>query len=188
MGMSFTDIIVYAKTQGNHTFTISEGSGSERVMKLSGASRTYSHTAEPRFVKKAENGGGGGGGVAFGGKRTEDDGHIVYVDFGEAIAFNGTPEAGCDAVVYNKIKQWFLDVAEKIKKGTPVTFYYAEDSSETVDVSLGVYSISTLQAVVPDEYTLIDGSYDYSAIFSIATTGSVTIGPYNGHVVLADFE
>lgn len=54
MGMSFTELIVYAKTQGNHTFVITEGSGSERMMKLSGASRTYSHTAEPRNVRKAE--------------------------------------------------------------------------------------------------------------------------------------
>lgn len=54
MGMSFSRLVLFAKTEGEHTFTIFEGSGSERVMKLSGASRTYSHTAEPRNVNIAK--------------------------------------------------------------------------------------------------------------------------------------
>lgn len=50
---SFNNLIFYAKTEGEHTFTISKASGSKRVMTLFGASRTYSHTAEPRNVKFA---------------------------------------------------------------------------------------------------------------------------------------
>ena len=63
MGIRCLYINSYVKTEGEHTFTIAEGSGSRRVMTLSGASRTYSHTAEPRFVKKAENSGSGGSGL-----------------------------------------------------------------------------------------------------------------------------
>lgn len=55
MKMKFSLLLSYAKTEGEHTFTITKANGSRRVMTLSGASRTYSHTAEPRNVKFASS-------------------------------------------------------------------------------------------------------------------------------------
>ena len=127
-----------------------------------------------------------GGGVVFVGEVTENNDAIIYKDdFGAAIEFDGNPNEGCDETTYNKIKQWCEDLNEKMKNGSTVTFYYSYDYA-TSDINSGVYQLVSLNVNKPDEYTLINGSYNYGSIFNISTNGGIGLVPYNGKVVLGE--
>lgn len=110
---------LYAKTQGEHTFTITEGSGSGRVMTLSGASRTYSHTAEPRFVLKAN--------------KTSELPEITSADAGKVLGITedgkiAPVEGGGGVVPIDTLPNITLTAEDvtKLQNGESVTFELSE--------------------------------------------------------------
>ena len=127
---------LYVKTQGERTFVVTEVSSSERVMKLSGASRTYSHTAEPRFVKKADKTNelpeitSADAGKVFG---VDEEGKITLVEDG------GSAEENAKSVTYSELVA--LKTAGEL---VPGTWYRITDYVTKIN---GTYDLSAMGAM-----------------------------------------